>query len=73
MYKEIFSQRIRKARHDSGFSQRDVSSETSISPSKIAKIETGYQEPDLETLGILADFYNVSIDWLLGTKGNRQQ
>ena len=68
MYREIFSQRIKKARYDTGFTQREVSEVTKISPSKIAKIETGFQEPDLETLGILADFYGVSIDWLLGTK-----
>ena len=68
MYKEIFAQRIKKARKDSGFTQREVSADTKIAHSKIAKIETGKQEPDLETLGILADFYGVKVDWLLGTK-----
>ena len=72
MYKEIFAQRIKKARHDTGFTQKEVSIQTGILKSKIAKIETGYQEPDLEALGTLADFYGVSIDWLIGTKGEKR-
>ena len=71
MYKEVFPDRIRKARHNTGLTQREVSQETKILLSKIAKIETGFQEPDLETLGILSDFYNVSIDWLLGTRNQK--
>lgn len=70
MYKEMFSQKIKKARKEIGFTQREVSEATGIPQSTIAYIETGKREPDLEKLGILADFYGVSIDWLLGTKGN---
>ena len=68
MYKEIFAQRLKKARLDTGFTQNEVAKEIGVSRSKIAKLETGTQEPTLEQLGILAEFYNVRIDWLLGTK-----
>lgn len=71
MYKEIFSQRIKKARNNTGLTQMEVCKEINILQSKLAKIETGSQEPDLEILGELADFYNVSIDWLLGTKNQK--
>lgn len=67
MYKEIFASRVKKARSDIGFTQREVEKETGISQSKLAKLETGKLEPDLETLGILCEFYNISADWLLGT------
>lgn len=67
MYKEIFASRVKKARNDIGFTQREVEKETGISQSKLAKLETGKLEPDLETLGILCEFYNISADWLLGT------
>ena len=70
MYREAFPAKIKKARHETGFTQRDVASETKIPMSTIAKYETGKLEPDLEKLGILADFYGISLDWLLGTKGN---
>jgi len=66
MYREIFPSRIKQARKKSGFTQREVAIETGIPPSTIAKYETGKLEPDLEKLGMLADFYSVSTDWLLG-------
>ena len=69
MYKEAFADKIKSARNKTGFTQREVSRETGIAPSNIAKYETGKLEPDLEKLGILADFYEISVDWLLGTKG----
>lgn len=69
MYKEAFAQKIKKAREETGYTQRQVTGYTQIKQSKLAKIESGKQEPDLETLGKLADFYCISVDWLLGTKG----
>ena len=72
MYAEGFPSKIKKARHETGFTQNEVSKETKIPRSTIAKYETGDLEPDLEKLGILADFYEVSVDWLLGTKGNNK-
>lgn len=71
MYKESFHARIKKARLDAGYTQTQVANETGISQSIIAYLETGKREPSLENLGILADFYNVSTDYLLGTK-NRE-
>jgi transcriptional regulator with XRE-family HTH domain len=68
MYKETFASKIRKARHDTGFSLRDVAKETNIPYSTISKYETGKLEPDLEKLGILIDFYNIPANWLLGTR-----
>lgn len=72
MYKECFAPRLKKARADTGFTQRDVAKETGITASVLARYETGKLEPSLETLGILADFYEVSLDWLLGTKGEKK-
>ena len=69
MYREGFVSKLRKARKDTGFTQREVAKETKIPHSTIANYETGRTEPDIENLGILADFYGVSVDWLLGTKG----
>lgn len=72
MYKESFTQKIKKARLDAGYTQNQVSEATGISQSIIAYMETGKREPSIENLGILADFYEVSVDWLLGTKGNNK-
>lgn len=67
MYKENFHEKMKEARKRTGFTQAEVAEETGISQSIIAYIETGKREPSIENLGILADFYGVSTDWLLGT------
>ena len=54
MYAEIFASRIKKARENTGFTQREVAKETGIIQSTIAKYEIGALQPDLEKLGTLA-------------------
>lgn len=71
MYVETFAQKLKKARENTGFTQRDVAKETGITQSVLARYETGKLEPNIETLGILADFYGISIDWLIGTQGGK--
>ena len=34
--------------------------------------ETGRTEQDIENLGILSDFYGVSVDWLIGKKKKKK-
>lgn len=65
MYKETFPERLKKARIEAGYTQNQVSEITGIARPSISKFETGIQEPSLEQLGILAQFYNISINWLL--------
>ena len=73
MYRESFPGKLKRAREKTGFTQREVQPETGIHQSQIAKYETGRTEPDIEKLGILADFYGVSVDWLLGTRGGPEK
>lgn len=70
MYSESFPSKLKKARSNTGFTQMEVSKETKIPQSTLANYETGRTEPDIENIGILADFYGVSTDWLIGTKGH---
>jgi transcriptional regulator with XRE-family HTH domain len=69
MYKETFSTKLKEARIKIGYTQLEVSKETKIPRSTIANYETGRTEPDIESLGKLADLYGVSTDWLIGTQG----
>ena len=71
MYTEIFAAKLKQARKDAGYTQEQVAELTGIKRSTIASYEIGRTEPDLETLAKLADFYVVSIDWLLSTKGGK--
>ncbi len=72
MYIESLNQKLKKAREKTGFTQREVAKETGIPQPTIARFESGNRIPDVEKLGILADFYGVSVDWLLGTAGNQK-
>lgn len=71
MYKEIIQQKLIKAREEIGMTQREVATRINEPPSKIAKIETGYQTADVETIGKLAELYEVSFDWLFGAGKKR--
>jgi transcriptional regulator with XRE-family HTH domain len=71
MYYDSFPARIKKARENKGLLQIDVEAITHIKRSTLSGYEIGRTQPDLETLGILADLYEVSVDWLLGTKGGK--
>lgn len=70
MYAEGFPSKLKQARKNTGFTQREVAKEIKIPYSTIANWELGRTQPDIESIGILADFYGVSVDWLFGTKGN---
>lgn len=67
MYKETFSEKLKQARKQMKYTQEDVAFETGIPRSTLANYESGRTQPDIETLSILIDFYEVSADWILGT------
>jgi len=69
MYKEGFPSKLKHARIQNGLTQIDVEAAIKIKRMNLSRYETGAREPDIETLGKLSDFYNVSADWLLGSKG----
>lgn len=68
MYKELFAQKLKKARIENELTQKDVSEKTNIPRSTIACYETGKSQPDIETLGTLIDLYLIEAQWILGTK-----
>lgn len=73
MYKEVFRIRMYARRKELDLTQGGVAVDTEIGQSKISKYENGNLEPDLETLGKLANYYQVSIDWLLGNPHNGKE
>lgn len=72
MYYETFPAKLKQARADAGYTQKQVQELTGIQRGTLASYEAGRTQPDIETLGKLADFYCVSCDWLIGTKGKNQ-
>lgn len=66
MYQETFHLKLQKARIEAGYTQEQTAEATGIPRSTLANYERGRTQPDIETLGTLAQFYNVSTDWLIG-------
>ncbi|MGN0568430.1 MAG: helix-turn-helix domain-containing protein [Acutalibacteraceae bacterium] len=58
--------RIRELREDRDLRQADVSSATGIDQRTLSNYETGKTNPDSFALIKLADFFDVSIDYLIG-------
>lgn len=66
MYKpEEVGERLRNLRKNNGFSREQVSVSIGRSPKYYADIERGICGMSLETLMGLADFYHVSLDYLV--------
>ena len=61
-----FSERLKEIRIEKGLSQTVLSAKTGISQAAIAKWETGDRTPSMDCLIILAKFFQVSIDYLVG-------
>lgn len=62
--------RIRELREESGLRQIDVANATGIDQKTLSNYETEKTNPDSYALIRLADFFNVSIDYLVGRIDN---
>ena len=58
--------RIRDLREDRDLRQSDLAKETGIDQRTISNYETGKTFPDSDALIRLADFFGVTIDYLVG-------
>lgn len=53
-------------RKNAGLSQQALGDRFHLSQQTIYKYENGLAEPDIETLIRIADYFNVSVDFLIG-------
>lgn len=68
-----FDKRLKSLREESGLSQSELAKLVQISKSSINMYERGEREPKFETLEILADYFNVDMNYLLGTSDVRNR
>ena len=62
----IFLNRLKQLRLERGLLQSDIAKVIKKSERIVGFYETGERDMNTETLSTLADFFNVSIDYLLG-------
>lgn len=61
--------RIREIRKKCGLTMKELGDRVGVSESAISQYETGKRQPDYETLLKIADYFGVSVDYLLGKEG----
>ena len=59
-------QRLKRLRHIRGLSTRDIAEKLQIGKGTISNYESNTRRPKYEMLKVLADFYGVTVAYLLG-------
>lgn len=62
----MYFPRLRDLREDADLSQKQVAEILHIQQTVYSRYERGYQTISVEHLLVLADYYHVSVDYLLG-------
>ena len=58
--------RIKELRLEKQLSQKELASIIGCNQTAVGKYERGFLEPNITTLTLLANFFNVSVDYLIG-------
>ena len=68
---ELFINRIKLLRSEKGITQRDLAEALDITAGTIGMYESGKRLPSLEVLVNMANFFKVTIDYLIGNSDSR--
>ena len=58
--------RLKELRESKGLTQKEVAEIIGYSEISYARYEKGEREPDISTLCKLAEYFNVTVDYLIG-------
>lgn len=64
---------LKKLREESGITQKQLADHIGVSQQSINKYENHNIEPDIETLIRIADFFDTSVDYLIGHSSVRRK
>ena len=63
---EIFSERLRELRKEKNLSMKQLAVKLNTTDAAVSNWENGINEPKISYLKAIAEFFNVSADYLLG-------
>jgi transcriptional regulator with XRE-family HTH domain len=69
----MFAQRLKQLRADRKINQIELAQKMGVTQGTVGKWETGRRIPDTEMLVKLADFFDVTLDYLFGRKTYNSQ
>ncbi|MDR0916821.1 MAG: helix-turn-helix domain-containing protein [Oscillospiraceae bacterium] len=64
----IFGEVLRDLLDESGLSQKQLAAKLNIAPSTLGNYVRNEREPDFKTLKRFAEFFNVTVDYLLDNR-----
>ncbi len=62
--------RLKELRKARGISQQKLAIDLNMNQNSISRYENGQREADYKTLIVLADYFNISVDYLLERTDN---
>ena len=63
---KAYAERIKYLRIETGLSQDDLAKELGVSNAIISLWENGLREPSMSSLVAMANFFHVSVDYIVG-------
>lgn len=70
---EVFAQRIRELRESRGLGVRELAAQLGIGNSSLSQYENCKRTPGIDVCKLIADYFNVSCDYLLGLSDNPEK
>ncbi len=70
---KLFSQRLKKERLKKELTQQELADILNIDKSTICKYENGYSLPSIERSIQISNYFNISLDYLMGITDIRKQ
>lgn len=66
--KSIFNERLKDLREEKGLLQQDLAIILNVCKSTVSGWEVGRNQPSYDMLLVIAKFFDVSVDYLLGNE-----
>lgn len=69
----MFANRLKLLRNEKNLTQAEFAKIIKVAPSTIGMYERGSREPNIDTIKVMANFFNVSSDYLIGLTDIREK
>ena len=66
-----FKENLKRLIDSRAMTTKDLSEDMNITPATLSRYLSGNRKPDLPYVVRIAEYFNVSIDWLLGISGDK--
>ena len=63
---EKFCDRLKQLRSEKGITQQELAQATKLSQAAVSRWEAGEREPSIYYLNVLADYFEITVDYLIG-------